>query len=175
MSSNELSLDLAAIIQTLEKTPDRIEKLLLRLSPSRWNVRPSGIQWSFVENVCHLRDIESLGYGERIRRILEEEKPFLPDIDGAALATERKYNDQDSMQALRDFGAARRDNLLRIEPLDEGLLSREGRFEDGVVTLRALIERMRKHDEEHLNDLAVLCECFQNENAGNAESRNMAL
>ena len=172
MSVNELSMDLMTVIRSLDRTAGRIEELLLRVPRSRWNVRPSGIHWSFVENVCHLRDIESMGYGERVRRILEEEVPFLPDIDGAALAIERTYRDQDARQVLREFGTARRNTILRLEPLKEGQLSREGRFDDGVITLRALVERMRAHDEEHLNDLAVLCECFENEKDSNSDSSN---
>ena len=40
-----------------------------------------------LEHVCHLRDIEVEGYAPRLKRILSEDGPFLPDIDGRRLAS----------------------------------------------------------------------------------------
>jgi hypothetical protein len=37
-----------------------------------------------VEQCWHLADLEREGFGARIRRLLEEEDPFLPDFDGRA-------------------------------------------------------------------------------------------
>jgi hypothetical protein len=53
-----------------------------------------------------LRDIDGDGYRERVERMLAEERPSLPDIDGDALARQRDYQSQDLEEALSSFTAA---------------------------------------------------------------------
>ena len=49
-------------------------------------VRVRSGPFALVEQVWHLADLEREGFGERIRRLIAEEDPFLPDFDGAHLA-----------------------------------------------------------------------------------------
>ncbi len=65
-------------------------------------------------HVCHLRDIEQEGYRERIKRILNETDPVLADIDGARLALERNYNQQNFAEALATFADTRRGNVAQL-------------------------------------------------------------
>jgi hypothetical protein len=155
---------LSGILASLGQAPDLIDAMLQRLPSSRWNYRASDDDWSFVENLCHLRDIESQGYAVRIARILEEESPFLPEIDGVRLAIQSNYNDQDALQALRDFRIARANNVARLSELDAGSLARLGTLEQGgVITLRKLIDIIHEHDEHHQADLVRLCEFLSND------------
>src|SRR5262249_55937947 len=117
---NEFTQDpeLASALAALGETPDRLNDLMQRLPASLWNTRPPGPGWSFVENVCHLRDLESEGYAARIARILEEDNPFLPDFDGPATAKARNYIEQDALRALGDFTTVRAKNVARLGALD---------------------------------------------------------
>ena len=67
---------------------------LLRWAPPGWNGVPSE-RLTPIEQVWHLRDIEIDGYHVRFRRTLQELHPALPDLDGEALARERRYADRD--------------------------------------------------------------------------------
>ena len=156
--------DFKNVLASLGRTPELINDMLLRVPQSSWNARPFAGEWSFAENVCHLRDLEREGYGVRIVRILEEERPFLPDFDGGKIARERSYVDQDAGQAFKDFAAARANNVARLAELDHGSLERTATLEgSGVITLRRLMDFIQEHDSKHLDDLGRLFESFNNQ------------
>lgn len=157
MESKVETRDFARLLQCLVETSNRVYELIdgLRDSELRW--RNSYDQFSVLENVCHLRDIEAEAYSLRIKQILEESNPFLPDIDGTRLATERRYNSLDARAALHLFTASRIENLRKLEGLAPEQLEREGTLEGvGRLTLGRLAEMMREHDEAHIEDLRVL-------------------
>ncbi|MGH9908995.1 MAG: DinB family protein, partial [Pyrinomonadaceae bacterium] len=120
-------------------------------------VRNGPDEFSALENICHLRDIETEGYEVRIVRMLEESNPSLRDIDGSRLAIERDYNNQDPQSALQDFADARHRNIQRLKNLSLEQLELEGTLEGvGRVTLGRLIEMMSEHDEGHLLELNII-------------------
>jgi len=148
--------DFDKLISVLAATPDRISRLVEGDDVEMVSYKPSD-QFSILESVCHLRDIEVEGYTERIARILSETEPSLPDIDGGKLALERDYNKQDLKQALKSFVEARTRNVDRIRNLGVGQLARVGKLAGvGDVTLERLLEMMVEHDEGHLEELEAL-------------------
>jgi hypothetical protein len=153
------------LIDSLAKTPETIASLVNDLSEAHLRRRNPDGRFSAVENVCHLRDIEVEGYTARINRILKEEQPFLPDIDGGRLAIERQYNSQNLSEALHAFALARKANVRVLTDLDVEQLDRSGTFEGlGAVTLERLLLMMREHDDGHLNDLREIRERVAHEN-----------
>src|SRR6266545_63328 len=94
-------------LKSLEQAPEILRRLLQDLTDSAMRVKFSEDEFSALENICHLRDIEAEGYAIRITRILREDQPSLPDLDGTRLAFERAYNGQDVEDALRFFAEAR--------------------------------------------------------------------
>ncbi|MBA2525218.1 MAG: DinB family protein [Pyrinomonadaceae bacterium] len=151
--------ELANNLEFLEETPKFIKSLTENLTGEELRLKPSQEEFSLLEHVCHLRDIEQEGYRVRINKLLNEAEPFLPDIDGDKLATERNYNSQSFTEALSGFACARTDNIqtIRNAPLDA--LKRTGLFGDlGIITLERLVMMMYEHDSDHrqeLSDLAV--------------------
>jgi hypothetical protein len=144
-------------IKSLANTPTEVRRLAdgLSLNETRWN--PPGDEFSVVENVCHLRDIELDGYAVRINRILQEDQPFLTDLNGAKLAVDRAYNSQDLSSAMEAFTQARENNVRIIRELSSAQLERTGTLEDiGEITLRRLLDLMQEHDNVHLNELVNL-------------------
>lgn len=67
--------DLQDLIDALIQTPATVALLVKDLSETDLRVRNSPEEFSAIENVCHLRDIEIDGYTERISKILRENKP----------------------------------------------------------------------------------------------------
>ena len=149
--------DLRDLIEFLEETPVACRKLAQGLADADLRRKPAGDQFSFVENACHLRDIEVEGYGARIRRLLAEDRPQLPDVDGGRLARERDYNSQDFGAALAAFERARAENLSAVGRLSPEQLGRAGTLEGvGQITLGKLLHLMREHDEAHRQELTAL-------------------
>lgn len=148
--------DFAGLIKSLAETASKLAQLLQPLSPQQLRVKESD-QFSALENICHLRDIEVEGYGERIKRILDEAEPSLPDIDGARLAVERDYNKDDLDSAFIAFSNARRKNIELVRSLNADQLARKGNLEGaGLISLRSLLEMMEEHDQGHLADLSMI-------------------
>lgn len=151
-----------ALLRSLEEAPAFFERLGVDLPAerARWKPAgdPAGDDWSLLEHLCHLLDIEREGYTRRIGRILSEDRPFLEDLDGDRLYAESDYNSRDWADALRAFLGERRANLERVASLSADELERGGVFEGvGPVTLAGLLRMMREHDEDHLGRLARLC------------------
>ncbi len=153
--------DLERLIKFLGQTPVVLASLFQQLSQADLNLKDSD-EFSALENICHLRGIEIEGYGERIVRILEEDSPSLPDLalpdlDGALLAIERDYNNQDAKAALADFIDARSRNLNLLKDLGPNQVAREATLEGvGVITLEKLIELMVEHDQGHVAELQTI-------------------
>ena len=153
MSGAKLSATLAAP----RATPSLLAQLTRGLDRASQTWKPSEAEFSVLENVCHLRDIEAEGFAVRIERLLREEGPHLPDLDGARLARERSYNSDDLGRALAGFQAARERSLSLVEGAPPNALARTGRLEAvGPITLEEILGRMEEHDWDHLHLLKGL-------------------
>jgi len=142
------------LLQTLSRTPVEISDLLSHTPAENIRVRPSPEEFSILESICHLRDIEVEGYTVRIRRLLAEDDPQLDDIDGARLAVERDYNSQRIEPAFETFATERTKNVELLRTINDDDLERKASMQGvGEITLRALIEMMIEHDEGHLDEL----------------------
>ncbi|MGH9959838.1 MAG: hypothetical protein ACREBC_22395, partial [Pyrinomonadaceae bacterium] len=94
--------NLQQLVAKLSATPSTVARLVKDISDEEMKVRNGPDEFLALENICHLRDIETEGYEIRVARILEASNPSLPDIDGSRLAIERDYNNQDPQSALQD-------------------------------------------------------------------------
>ena len=149
--------EVAGDIQCLRLTPSRLMSHFQSISPSGLRTRPNPDLFSMTEQACHLRDLEEDAYAVRIRRMISESNPEMKDFDGARIAVERAYNEQDGGEALAAFTRARERNVETISTLDDSILGRTGILEGvGEITLRKLISMMREHDEGHLDEIETL-------------------
>jgi len=148
-----------ALLDLLNDTPNKLANLTGGLSDAELRLQDSPDEFSVLENICHLRDLELQGYTTRIRRILAEADPDLADFDGARVAAESSYNNEGPGVALRAFQTARQENVELLLALSEEQLEREATLAGvGKITLKRLAELMGEHDEGHLEDLQVLRE-----------------
>jgi len=149
--------DLRATLDFLRRTPDQVTELTAGLDQADCAWKPAEKEFSVLENVCHLRDLEREGYLVRVRRILTEDNPSLPDVDGDRLAIARRYNDGDLDAAVRGFRSARLETLGLLDALTPGKLSRSGTLEKvGPITLARVLAMQREHDAGHLRDIGAL-------------------
>jgi hypothetical protein len=147
------------LIDFLEETPEMVRRLTIDMSEGNLKWKPSESEFSALEQVCHLRDLEREGYGVRIRKLLTEHQPSLPDFDGGRLAVERDYNQQNFETALQVFTGARKENIGVAGTLSSDKLNSGGVLEGvGEITLARLFMLMREHDQSHLEELRALRE-----------------
>src|SRR5437764_1203189 len=133
------------LLDFLAETPQVVRQLSRELTTDELKIKPADNEFSFLENVCHLRDIEQEGYTVRIDKLLNEDEPVLPDIDGAKLAQGRDYNSQNFETGLKEFARLRERNVGALSNLSPENLSRMGTFEGaGKITLKRLAVMMRE-------------------------------
>ncbi len=155
-------MPLTALIAALEPMPEALQRRLTGLTDAQLRLKPAPGVFSVLEGVWHLRDIEVEGYSLRLRRLLREEQPRLPDLDGSRLALERRYNQQPLLPALNSFITARRGNLELLRTVDEAQLGRHGHLDSvGHITLGRLLELWAEHDRGHIKELDELLPVLQ--------------
>jgi hypothetical protein len=151
------SSDLGALLDSLEAMPGELQSAARRLTAEAAVAAPADGGFSLVEQAWHLADLEREGFGARIRRLLAEKDPMLPDFDGARIAAERNYRGLSLAEGVAAFLAARTANVALLRSLPEGAWGRSGRQEGvGAITLRDVPRLMREHDDSHRAEIASL-------------------
>ena len=119
--------------------------------------RPAAGGFAMVEHVWHLADLETDAYEVRIRRILDEDEPELPNFDGEAVAAKRKYRALRLRDGIKKFAAARERTLAALRSIEDGQWQRAG-IQEGVgrVTLRDIPRMMHEHDLMHRQEIGAL-------------------
>jgi DinB superfamily len=142
--------DREALWRSLEGMPGFLEERFAALSAT--DAAAPGPEGAFspVEHCWHLADLEREGFGERIRRLLAEADPYLPDFDGARVARERDYRRRSLAEGIASFRQERAATLALLRSLDATQWSRAGTQEGvGPVALCDVPTMMAEHDESH--------------------------
>ena len=141
-----------ALLAVVRSTPDRLKTTLAGVSKKLVMWRPAPGKWSIHEIVCHMRDVERLGYLYRYTEILTKDNPTFPNVDGDVLAQERQYRRLNLRDVLRDWRAARKDCLAVLKKVKETQWARIGMHETaGPMSLETVLRRHALgNDEAHL-------------------------
>ena len=146
--------DFEALLVTLESTAALLSRAAASLSPAEARRRPAAGGLSLVENIWHLADLEREGYGVRIRRLLAEDEPVLPDFDGERVARERDYKSLSLDEGLAAFRQARAENIAALRRLSDREWERRGTQEGvGRIGLCDVPAMMAEHDEAHRKEI----------------------
>src|SRR5512140_778664 len=144
--------------ETLAATPQTLKASLKGLSTKVLLWTPAAGKWSILEILCHMRDMEREAYIERYTRILSENEPALPDLDGESLAILRAYRSQKAPEVVREWVALRRQTLQLLRKAGKAQWARAGiHATAGRLTMEALIRRHAVgNDEAHLRQIEAI-------------------
>lgn len=150
-------------IQTLAATPLRLKATLKGIPRKRLVARPAPGKWSILEIVCHMRDMEREAYLARYRRILAEDNPLLPDLDGDQTALERDYRAQKLAPVLKGWTAARRECLKLLKAVKAPQWARFGTHESaGRLSMEDFLLRQAVgNDAAHLSQIEAIQRRFE--------------
>jgi hypothetical protein len=116
--------------------------------------QPAPDEWSVVEILCHLRDVDNEVNLPRIYKMIQETNPFLTGKDTDPWANERQYICQDGPQALQDFITARLKLLSLLEGLPLADWERPARHSLlGPTHLNELVGIIAEHDRLHVRQV----------------------
>jgi hypothetical protein len=139
---------LASLSAVLKTTPMRWQSLVDAFPESLLKRQPASSEWSALECLQHLIDLDRSVFPKRVRAILAGENfpAFFPDNDGSSLS------EHISPAALAaEFAALREQNLTLLEQLTPADLEKTAvHAELGPVTLGNLLHEWGGHDLMHL-------------------------
>jgi len=140
-----------ALLATLHATPGALHTLCSQLTPQDWRARPSPNDWSLVEILCHLRDVDAEVNLPRLQTVLNQTNPFLAGKDTDPWSETRQYIQQDGPQALQIFTDARSALLALLQSLPDDAWMRPARHAIfGPTTLQELVYFITGHDRLHV-------------------------
>ncbi len=144
--------------ETLATTPQTLKAAIKGLSKKVLHWTPAPGKWSIVEILCHMRDMEREAYIERYTRILSENDPALPDINGEALAILRSYRSQKAPEVVREWAALRKQTLQLLRKAGKAQWARAGIHSTaGRLTMEDLIQRHALgNDTAHLGQIEAI-------------------
>ena len=145
-------LDRPAHLKTLAETPARLKAALKGVPKKLLLWTPGPGKWSILEIVAHMRDMERDAYLTRYRRILTEENPSLPDLDGDVIALRDDYRGMKLPELLKDWTKHRKENLKLLKGVRSSQWSRVGTHETaGPLSMDDFLRRHAVgNDEAHL-------------------------
>lgn len=144
----------SAILATLRATPALFYSLCSDLTSEAWTVRPAVGEWSAVEILCHLTDMDAEVNLPRFRKVAQETNPFVAGIETNAWAETRLYIQRDGPQSLRDFVNARHELLAFLETLSPEEWQRPARHAVfGPTRLQEMANFAANHDRLHIRQI----------------------
>jgi len=146
--------ELVESMVALMNMPNAVGEMVRSLTDAELRRKPSQDEFSALEHVCHLRDIEREAYKVRIEKLLHEQDPFLSNFDGSRIAQERDYNSESLDASLAALADSRQSNMALFAGATDTDYNKSGRCEGvGPITLASLLLMMKAHDGEHLREL----------------------
>ncbi len=143
----------AELIAAYDSTPDTVRALVHGLSDDDVQTRgkpgsEGEVEWSVAEIVAHLYDAEWPWF-ERVRRMREENHPYLPVYPNA------DYTKTRMRESLEKFCALRAEQVEYLKGLSDEEWQRDGRHELwGDITILWAVHHIAGHDASHLAQIA---------------------
>ena len=135
----------------LLSTPAVLHSLRKEVPIEGWLKPPAPHEWCLAEIVCHLRDVETEVNLPRLKKMVDENNPFLPGMDTDPWVLQRNYISQDCLQALDDFIAARMESIALLEKLEPTAWLRTARHSIlGPTKLQEIVGITASHDRLHI-------------------------
>lgn len=146
------------LLARLAGYPSKLYSVIAPLSEEQLSWRPADGGWSVKEVLCHLRDGEEVR-AQRMRRMVEENEPFLAAFDQEAYARDRKYRDELTPLVLPRLVEHRTAQVELLRLASPDAWARKGTHqESGPITLEDLATGAVNHDAEHLEQIRWLRE-----------------
>src|SRR5260370_25740144 len=108
-------------------------------------------RWSVREVLAPLAEVESVGFRERIQKMLDKDNPSLEAYDQNAAYATGKYTGGKPSENLKKFCHERDRSLSWLRYVPAGMVARTGRHaEFGQITLCQMMNEWAFHDLRHI-------------------------
>jgi hypothetical protein len=113
-------------------------------------------------------DTEAGVLADRVRRIVEEDRPFIRSIDAPARLVAGGYRERSVASLLDEFESLRREHVEWLSALTDDELARAGDHDEaGEITASDVAHQWAYHDLMHLKQIASMLQEALVEHMGN--------
>lgn len=142
--------DANRILALLSRSAHELAEVLGRIPPEHFQAAPEAGEWSVHQTLHHLWVVEARIYLPRVRRVVQEEHPFLEVLDEKAM--QREWQAARLLaEMLEGFLEARQMEMLLLRGAD---WTRVGQHEThGPITLTWIAKNALAHTWEHTAQL----------------------
>jgi uncharacterized damage-inducible protein DinB len=144
----------AELIENYLAGPAQLRQAIAGMTPAQIDAAPIPGKWSTRQIICHISDFEPV-YADRMKRVIAEDNPTLPNGDENLFAARLAYDERDIEEELQLIEAVRRHvaRILRAQPAEA--YQRAGvHTQDGSITLEKLVSRITNHIPHHAQFIA---------------------
>ena len=149
-------MDVTFLTRQLTDNAARIEALVRGVSPQEGAWKPDQDTWSILEVVNHLVDEEREDFRVRLDIILNHPQKPWPGIDPEGWVVERKYNQRDLEDSLKNFLSEREASLEWLGTLGEPDWSVPYQAHFGSIRAGDVFASWVTHDHLHMRQLIEL-------------------
>jgi hypothetical protein len=143
-------------IDALRLMPELLAITVRHLTPEQVRKQPAKEEWSILEVVCHLRDIEEVCYN-RFVALRDVDDAVVKGANALALAEAGNYLADDLDRALAAFSEKRQKHLADLRALTPEQWERTGRHvTNGPISILNNTLHAAWHDTNHLAQIARL-------------------
>lgn len=126
--------------------------------------------WGPKECLAHLLDTGDIAFATRIRRIVEEARPYIRSIDPPARLAASGYLDRTAADLLAEFEGQRTEHLAWLRTIPEAAFDRAGEHDEaGEITARNILYYWPRHDLAHLRQALTAAEVPLHAYVGNTK------
>mgnify|MGYP006286276369 CR=1 FL=1 len=141
------------LLHRLEAGRRELLEACLGLTDEQLRLRPSADDWSVLEVLAHLPDVDR-NWLANVQMMLTQDSPTLPGFDDAAWkAAHAHVNQQPAAEVFADLRASHAEALAGVGALTDADLARTGIGRRGSLTVKELITRYSGHDANHANQI----------------------
>ncbi len=142
------------LLKALSGTPYVLEALLKEVDDSVWDKRPDPERFTLREVLAHLADWEPI-WLERVTRIANDDRPFLPSVDESALAVENDYAASSPAESIQRYREGRSALIAYLSTLPDEAWDRTcDREFVGILNLQQQAFFALAHDGYHMKQVA---------------------
>ncbi len=157
----ECRFDPGALIERMARFPGILRACVEGLRREDLVRRSPSGAWSIGEILCYLVDEEVEDFRHRLRSTLEDPTRPWPKTDPEGLAIERKYAEQDPLEALARFEQARKESIAWLREVLTTTPPHDPRWRNAyhhpsgrVIQVGDLLTAWSAHDMLHVRQIA---------------------
>jgi hypothetical protein len=149
-------MEFIVLYQELKNSTEMIHALLMGITQEEAQVKPRPESWSILAVVCHLYDEEREDFREHLDFILHRQDEEWHPIDPDGWVMERRYNEQDFVEAQHNFFAEREKSLRWLQGLSNPDWETVYTSPFGSMKAADMFASWVAHDNLHIRQLVEL-------------------